>query len=225
METNLSNPEFIRGYQTADDIIGFFKNPPNPDPMAGIAFIGRSNVGKSSLINALFNHKIAHVSNTPGRTQQINVFTFKLRTTANKELGEKSKLLEPIFYCFDLPGYGHASVSKDMKKLWQELIDAFFQNIPETINLINIQDARHPFTENDEVFFDYLKSYQLRPILVLNKMDKLKTQKERAKLDAELKIIMKKAKLAKQFYFTSVEKRQGIEELHRSLTNGLVGLS
>lgn len=85
----------------------------------GVSFVGRSNVGKSSMINALFGSKTARVSKTPGRTREINIFEFELN------LNGKKSTLQP-FYLIDLPGYGHAEVSKEMSKNWNELMGIFF---------------------------------------------------------------------------------------------------
>ena len=168
----------------------------------GIAFIGRSNVGKSSLINCLFGKKTARVSNTPGRTRQVNVFSFVVEDKLTKSF--------ETYYLFDVPGYGHAEVSKQMAQNWQQLLDTFFSLCSEKILLLNIQDSRHPLQESDVVFHDYIKAFKLETYVLFNKMDKLKTQSERSKLKNLMPAIYKEFKWVKQIHFTSAEKGDGI---------------
>ena len=168
---------------------------------SGVAFIGRSNVGKSSLINSLFGKNTARVSKTPGRTRQVNIFRFTL-----EEKGQEPQ----SFFLFDVPGYGHADVSKEMSQKWQELLDTFFQMCSEKILLLNIQDARHPLQDSDVVFHDYIKSFKLETYLLFNKMDKLKTQSERSRLQNLKPSIYKEFKWVKQIHFVSAEKGDGL---------------
>lgn len=175
----------------------------------GVAFIGRSNVGKSSLINSLFGKTTARVSKTPGRTRQVNIFSFVVENTETKSLEN--------FYLFDVPGYGHADVSKEMAQNWQNLLDMFFQLCSEKILLLNIQDARHPLQESDMVFHDYIKSFNLETYVLFNKIDKLKTQSERAKLKGHMPKIYSKFKWVKQIHFTSAEKGDGIPGVESSI--------
>lgn len=177
----------------------------------GIAFIGRSNVGKSSLINSLFGKSTARVSKTPGRTRQVNIFSFNVE---NRE----TKTVES-FYLFDVPGYGHADVSKEMAKNWQQLLDTFFQLCSEKILLLNIQDARHPLQDSDLVFHDYIKSFNLETYVLFNKVDKLKTQSERSKLRNRMPEIYQKFKWIKQIHFTSAEKGDGLPAVELAIIN------
>ena len=177
----------------------------------GIAFIGRSNVGKSSLINSLFGKSTARVSKTPGRTRQVNIFDFVVENRETKSLEH--------FYLFDVPGYGHADVSKEMANNWQYLLDTFFQLCSEKILLLNIQDARHPLQESDLVFHQYIKSFELETYLLFNKIDKLKTQSERSRLKSHMPEIYKKFKWVKQIHFTSAEKGDGIPEVELAIIN------
>lgn len=177
----------------------------------GIAFIGRSNVGKSSLINSLFGKSTARVSKTPGRTRQVNIFSFNVE---NRE----TKTVES-FYLFDVPGYGHADVSKEMARNWQQLLDTFFQLCSEKILLLNIQDARHPLQDSDLVFHDYIKSFDLETYVLFNKVDKLKTQSERSKLRNRMPEIYQKFKWIKQIHFTSAEKGDGLPAVELAIIN------
>ncbi len=208
MNIQKGKTEFLMGIDNIEQLQKWL----NEHPFAnGIAFIGRSNVGKSSLINSLFGKTTARVSKTPGRTRQVNIFDFIVE---NKE----TKSLEH-FYLFDVPGYGHAEVSKEMATNWQNLLDTFFQLCSEKILLLNIQDARHPLQESDIIFHEYMKSFNLETYLLFNKIDKLKTQSERAKLKAHMPEIYKKFKWVKQIHFTSAEKGDGISAVELAIIN------
>ena len=176
----------------------------------GIAVVGRSNVGKSSIINALFGKSVARVSKTPGRTREVNIFSFKLNF--NGKLAD----IGP-FFLIDLPGYGHAEVSKEMSRSWDLLITTFFQYISTGILLINLQDARHPNQDVDKEFYKFLKKFQNRAILIFNKIDKLKTQKERAELDKLKPELSKTYKSIRQMYFASAETKKGLPQVEEAI--------
>jgi GTP-binding protein len=176
----------------------------------GVAMVGRSNVGKSSIINALFGKSVARVSKTPGRTREVNIFTFKVNLD-----GKLSDL--PSFFLIDLPGYGHAEVSKEMSRNWNDLIGAFFEFISPGILLINLQDARHPNQAADKQFYEFLKDFNNRAILIFNKIDKLKTQKERSELDKLKPILSKAYKSIRQMYFASAETKKGLPQVEEAV--------
>lgn len=206
MNIQKGNTEFLLGIDKVDQL----KDWLNENPFInGIAFIGRSNVGKSSLINSIFGKKTARVSNTPGRTRQVNVFSFVVEDRVTKSF--------ETFYLFDVPGYGHAEVSKEMALNWQILLDTFFQLCSEKILLLNIQDSRHPLQDSDLIFHDYIKSFNLETHLLFNKMDKLKTQSERSRLKNIMPDIYKKFKWVKKIHFTSAEKGDGIPDVELSI--------
>ena len=138
------------------------KDYPPPD-RAEVAVVGRSNVGKSSLINAIFNRNIAKVSSSPGKTRLINFF-----------------LLNDNMYFVDLPGYGYASVSKKEKQKWQKMIDNYFKTRQNLGLVVLLVDSRHKPTALDKVMKDYLESLGIPYIVVATKMDKL-NQSEKAK--------------------------------------------
>ena len=144
------------------------------EALPGICFIGRSNVGKSSLINALFGNKIAKVSQTPGKTREINLFRAEI---LDQETGESKG-----FWLIDLPGYGYAKASKEVIKKWQSLMNFFFGKAPKSLLMVSMRDARHPNQDSDELFMDFLKDHKRNFVTAFNKFDKLKTQKDRAKL-------------------------------------------
>jgi GTP-binding protein len=187
----------------------------NPD-MVGIAFVGRSNVGKSSMINSLFGRKTAKTSKTPGRTREINVFSFNVgdKDTVDPEL--------PPFFFFDLPGYGHAEVSKQMQKNWNILMATFFEMMPTSVCILNLQDARHPDQKSDQEFHTFLKNSPHYTALAFNKIDKLKKQKEKAALQKRKKDLFAKYKWVKQIHFVSAESNAGLPQLEQALVSFLL---
>jgi GTP-binding protein len=208
MNIQKGKTEFLMGIDTIDQLQQWLNEHPF---VSGIAFIGRSNVGKSSLINSLFGKNTARVSKTPGRTRQVNIFDFIIENRETKSLEH--------FYLFDVPGYGHAEVSKEMAQNWQHLLDTFFHLCSQKILLLNIQDARHPLQESDLLFHKYIKSFNLETYLLFNKIDKLKTQSEKSKLRAQMPEIYKKFKWVKQIHFTSAEKGEGIQAVELAIIN------
>lgn len=202
------NTEFLMGIDTIEQLKTWLNEHPF---INGIAFIGRSNVGKSSLINSLFGKGTARVSKTPGRTRQVNIFNFQIE--------DREKKTVENFYLFDVPGYGHAEVSKEMSRNWQNLLDNFFHLCSQKVLLLNIQDARHPLQESDVVFHEYIKQFDLETYLLFNKMDKLKTQSERSKLKNKMPDIYKKFKWVKQIHFTSAEKGDGLPAVELAIMN------
>ncbi len=186
----------------------------HPD-IIGVSFVGRSNVGKSSIINALFGSKTARVSKTPGRTREINIFEFELGLN-----GKKCDL--PKFFLIDLPGYGHAEVSKEMSKNWDQLMGSFFSHLSAGMLLVNLQDARHPNQESDKGFHKFLKTFTRNAILVFNKMDKLKTQKERAELEKLKPALSKEYKWIRQMYFASAETKKGLPQVEEAIVAHLL---
>ncbi len=198
----IASCDFILGIDKNQQLIQWLEANPGA---IGFAFLGRSNVGKSSVINALFGKKTARVSNTPGRTQQINIFTFKLVKD------------EQTYYLFDVPGYGHATVSQRMKNNWNLLMGSFFGLISQNVLLVNIQDARHPHQEADQEFLDFIKQLPHEIYLLMNKIDKLKTQSERAKLQNQMKALMPDFRTLREIFQVSAITKQGMEKFEISL--------
>ncbi|OFZ14277.1 MAG: ribosome biogenesis GTP-binding protein YsxC [Bdellovibrionales bacterium GWA2_49_15] len=182
---------------------------------------GRSNVGKSSLINTILGREIARVSKTPGRTRDINLFEFKLRGDKTV-INEANIQANSKFLLIDLPGYGHAEVSKAEGARWSDLLAQLFDILPPTMLILNIQDARHPMQESDRIFLKFFKNRPLAASLIFNKYDKLTTQSERARLNNFLPQILKESKLFRKMYLVSAESGQGIPELHEELVNFLL---
>jgi GTP-binding protein len=123
-----------------------------------VAFAGRSNVGKSSLLNRLVRRKaFARVSNTPGRTREINFV----------EVNEQ-------FVLVDLPGYGYARISKERKKEWLPLIERYLGSSPALRGVVQLLDVRHPASDDDLQMLDFLAELGAPTIVVLTKIDKLR---------------------------------------------------
>lgn len=129
-----------------------------PEPrLPEIAFAGRSNVGKSSLLNALVRRKaFARVSRTPGRTREINFF----------RVNEQFSLV-------DLPGYGYARISKERKMAWRPLIESYMRNSPYLRGVVQLLDVRHDPTADDRVMLEFLADLGVPTLLALTKVDKL----------------------------------------------------
>jgi GTP-binding protein len=128
-----------------------------------IAFAGRSNVGKSSLLNRLIHRKkMARVSNTPGRTREVNFFR-----------------VNDAFILVDLPGYGYARVSKEKRAEWRPLIEGFMRSSEQLRGIVLLLDVRHDPTKDDRQMLDFLGEIGVPTIVVLTKIDKL-TTKQRA---------------------------------------------
>ncbi|WP_206611186.1 ribosome biogenesis GTP-binding protein YihA/YsxC [Halobacteriovorax sp. HLS] len=213
-------------YEIAKDTCKFRFGMSNPEQLdawlkenpkaIGLSFVGRSNVGKSSTINSLFGKKMAKTSKTPGRTREINIFSFRLNND-----GKLDESL-PEFYFYDLPGYGHAQVSKEMSKNWEVLIGTFFSEISLHTLMLNIQDARHPNQKSDQEFHSFLKEFSFETFILFNKIDKLKKQKERAALNKLKPVLSKEFKWVKQMYFTSAESKDGLSQVEEAIISYLL---
>lgn len=129
-----------------------------PSELPEVAFAGRSNVGKSSLLNQLVRRKaFARVSNTPGRTREINFFK-----------------VNDQFVLADLPGYGYARISKDRKAEWRPLIEGYLGMSPMLRGVVQLLDVRHDPTDDDRQMLDFLAELETPTVVVLTKVDKLK---------------------------------------------------
>jgi GTP-binding protein len=146
----------------------FIKSCVSPDQFPSghlheIAFVGRSNVGKSSLINSLLNRRdLAKVSRTPGKTRAVNVF---LISTSDPDLSQ--------FYLVDLPGYGFAKVSKSQRAQWGPLIEAYLEHRPSLLAVVLLVESR-VVTDQDRQTIIWLRSIRQNPLVVATKVDKLK---------------------------------------------------
>jgi len=135
-----------------------------PDPAAPeVAFLGRSNVGKSSLINALLGEKIAHVSSTPGRTRTINFI----------ELREKRDTLKPDLLLADLPGYGYAKISKSISAEWPKFIEPYLADREPLSLCVCLVDANVPPQPSDHQLIEWLQAHDRDLLVVATKADRL----------------------------------------------------
>ena len=156
---NFHNVVFETSYATSDAL-------PKSD-LLEIAFAGRSNVGKSSMINKIFNRKnLARVSSMPGKTATINFFR-----------------LENIRFV-DLPGYGYAKVSKSEKLRWAELMEGYFNSDRDIALVVQLVDFRHPPTKDDLSMIDFLIEMEFPFIVVLTKSDKLSSKQRAERLES-----------------------------------------
>lgn len=160
-----------------------------------IAFAGKSNVGKSSLINALMNRKsYARISATPGKTQTINFYNI------NEEM-----------YLVDLPGYGYAKVSEKEKIEWGKLIERYLNHSPQLRAVFLLIDIRHEPSANDRMMYDWIVDHGFHPIIIATKLDKLK----RSQVQKHVKMVKEGLKLlpgTRVIPFSSVSK-QGRDEI------------
>jgi GTP-binding protein len=132
-----------------------------------IAFIGRSNVGKSSLINSLTRRKgLARVSSSPGKTQTINFYDLRAKCSGEEELRKQ-------FYLVDLPGYGFARTSKDNKNQWSAFIGKYLEDSPKLKLVCQLLDIRHNLMESDLACYQWLATCGIPVIVILTKSDKL----------------------------------------------------
>lgn len=167
------------------------------DDKVEVAFAGRSNVGKSSLINALFGQrKLAKTSSTPGRTQQLNYFN-----------------LNDKVYIVDLPGYGFAKAPKDIVKNWQNLINTYLVGRANLRRVFVLIDSRHGIKKIDEEIMDMLDKAAVTYQIVLTKTDKISEKELNKILDDTNKKIEKHTAAYVSIIATSSEKNLGLNEL------------
>ena len=167
------------------------------DNKAEYAFIGRSNVGKSSLINMLCNHKgLAKTSSMPGKTLLINHFII------NKE-----------WYLVDLPGYGYAKRSKKMQKQLEQMMAQYILQREQLVNVFVLIDIRHAQQKVDREFIDWLGQSNVPFTIVFTKADKLSQSKVRSNAKAWMDKLLDTWESLPPYYITSAETRQGREEL------------
>ena len=174
------------------------------DNLPEVLFCGRSNVGKSSFINALVNRKaLARTSSNPGKTQTVNFY-----------------LVNKTFYLVDVPGYGYARVSKGLKEQFGQMIEEYLTKRETLKRAFLLVDYRHEPTSDDVLMYEFLKHYEIKVCVIATKMDKLKN----SELVKNKKAIISKLNLREEdmFIATSSETKKGIletlEVIEKSIT-------
>ena len=161
-----------------------------------IAFAGKSNVGKSSLINAVMNRKsLARTSAQPGKTQTINFYN-----------------VNGTFYLVDLPGYGYAKVSEEVKAKWGKMVERYLRQSRQLKAVFLLIDIRHEPSANDRQMYDWIISQGYHPIIIATKLDKLK----RSQVPSALKTVREGLKAGKETIILpfSALTKQGREEIY-----------
>ncbi|MBR2207721.1 MAG: YihA family ribosome biogenesis GTP-binding protein [Synergistaceae bacterium] len=171
-----------------------------------IAVAGRSNAGKSSLINALLNTKIAKTGQTPGKTRSINFYNVAIKDTEKK------------FRLVDLPGYGYAARSKDERNEWQKLISAYVSKRENLKLILHLVDFRHGLLKNDKELQEWLRAYDKNIMVVFTKADKIPKSKWLATKQSYVKDGLFSCDIP---IITSSEKKEGVETLCEFIANYL----
>lgn len=169
------------------------KLPENDKPE--VAFAGKSNVGKSSLINALMNRKsLARTSSQPGKTQTINFYN-----------------INDALYCVDLPGYGYAKVSEEVKEKWGKMIERYLRKSKQLKQVFLLIDIRHEPSQNDRNMYEWIIYNGYRPIIIATKLDKIK----RSQVSKQVKLVREGLGMEKDDILIPVssETKQGIAEI------------
>ncbi|MBR3039974.1 MAG: YihA family ribosome biogenesis GTP-binding protein [Lachnospiraceae bacterium] len=181
-----------------ETVVGITSTLPE-NTLPEFAFAGKSNVGKSSLINAVMNRKAyARVSGEPGKTQTINYYNI------NNEL-----------YLVDLPGYGYAKVSQSTKEKWGKMIEKYLKRSRMLKNVFLLVDIRHEPSENDKMMYDWVVQTCFEPIVIATKADKIK----RSQIQKQCRIIREGLGMSKEgkLITFSAETKQGLEEIYSLL--------
>lgn len=160
-----------------------------------IAFVGKSNVGKSSLINAMINRKaLARTSQNPGKTRTINFYD-----------------VEDVVYFVDLPGYGYAKISRSESEKWGRMIEHYLLKRPQLRHIMMLVDIRHEPSTNDKLMYNWMRHYHYNIVVVATKADKIK----RSQLQKHMSVIRKAFEMEKGEILLpfSSETKDGKEEL------------
>lgn len=177
-----------------------------PSQVPEIAFLGRSNVGKSSLLNALVGEKAAKVSSTPGRTRAINFFAL------NDDSGRRKLVFA------DLPGYGYAKISKSISAGWSEFIDPYLANRENLELCICLVDSNIPPQKSDEQLFEWLRAADREFAVVATKIDRLSGNERTRNL-----AVLKKAFEIDEILPLSAKTGYGVRELWARIENAAAG--
>lgn len=164
-----------------------------------VAFAGKSNVGKSSLINALMNRKsLARTSSQPGKTQTINFYN-----------------INDVMHLVDLPGYGYANASEEVKAKWGRMIERYLQKSQQLKQVFLLIDIRHAPSANDKLMYDWIVHNGYRPVIIATKQDKLK----RSQVAKSVKIVREGLNLEKEDILIpfSAQTKQGLEQIWETI--------
>ena len=164
-----------------------------------VAFAGKSNVGKSSLINALMNRKsLARTSSQPGKTQTINFYN-----------------INDVIHLVDLPGYGYANASEEVKAKWGRMIERYLQKSQQLKQVFLLIDIRHAPSANDKLMYDWIVHNGYRPVIIATKLDKLK----RSQVAKSVKIVREGLNLEKEDILIpfSAQTKQGLEQIWETI--------
>ena len=168
-----------------------------------VAFAGKSNVGKSSLINGLVNRKsLARTSSQPGKTQTINFYN-----------------VNEALYIVDLPGYGYAKVSEEIKAKWGKMIERYLQTSKQLQTVFLLVDIRHAPSGNDKMMYDWIVANGFEPVVVATKLDKI----NRSQIQKQLKLIrttLQTKKETKIVPFSALTKA-GVDEIWELITDSI----
>lgn len=191
--------------KTSDFVTSAVRREQYPeDDIPEIAFVGRSNVGKSSIINSLTNRRgLAKVSQTPGKTRLINFF-----------------IINNEFHLVDLPGYGYAKVSKSEKASWGKTIETYLMDRPQLKKVVLLVDSRHKPTADDVMMYDWINHYGYDIVVIATKKDKIKNS-EFKKCQNIIRETLKLPADKKLHFFSSLNK-VGKDELVDILFDDLV---
>lgn len=177
-----------------DIVIGVTSAVPQTD-LPEVAFAGKSNVGKSSLINALMNRKsYARTSSQPGKTQTINYYN-----------------INDALFLVDLPGYGYANANQAVKAKWGKMVEKYLKVSKQLKQVFLLIDIRHDPSANDKMMYDWIAANGYRPVIIATKLDKLK----RSQIDKHVKAVRTGLGLQKEDLLIPIssETKQGIEKL------------
>ena len=160
-----------------------------------VAFAGKSNVGKSSMINALMNRKsYAKTSSQPGKTQTINFYN-----------------INEVFYCVDLPGYGYAKTSVETRQKWGKMIEKYLKTSKQLRQGFLLIDIRHKPSENDRIMYEWIEYQGYSPIIIATKLDKI----NRSQIQKQIKIVREGLGMPSDGLVIpfSAETKQGLDKL------------
>ena len=160
-----------------------------------VAFAGKSNVGKSSMINALMNRKsYAKTSSQPGKTQTINFYN-----------------INEVFYCVDLPGYGYAKTSVETRQKWGKMIEKYLKTSKQLRQVFLLIDIRHKPSENDRIMYEWIEYQGYSPIIIATKLDKI----NRSQIQKHIKIVREGLGMPSDGLIIpfSAETKQGLDKL------------